>query len=415
MKIVIGNYPSATDSRNLILNTEVNHYQTGSQLSPLFAFITSIEGLETPPYRNGTGDWSGADGGYLSSQLFSARTITISGSYIDRNANCDYSSETSGQFDHLARLYIRSRLPIRTKQYMRIFMDNGMTFHTEGYCVDLKMEYNYFGHGDYQISFYCPDPAIYRGGADGTLGSEWNVATLAKTHPVGYANPARVDNTHGIIWTAGGRTTAVVYTGDQPYAPQFVITPEENTHITNPQFYSVNQNKTFGLGYPESSIAQITVTSVSSGAVTGVSITEGGSYDTDYSARGIAMQEYISTSNTGDGCTLTLTATKNNDNLYEFTSATIVNGGTNYVVGDILTPYIAGASILTISAGRTLTIDMYEHTVMLDGSSRSYYITPGSEWFELEPLSTNNITFSSASSTDYDKALIRWRNGYQGI
>ena len=100
MKIVIGNYPSATDSRNLILNDNVKTSDT----TETFTIVTKVEGLETAPYRNGTGDWSGADGGYISSHLFSARVITISGVYIDHRAGCDDSTATDSQFDHLARL-----------------------------------------------------------------------------------------------------------------------------------------------------------------------------------------------------------------------------------------------------------------------------------------------------------------------
>lgn len=414
MKIVIGNYPKQTDSRNLILNSEVKHYDTGEELSPLFAFITNIEGLETPPYRNGTGDWSGADGGYLSSQLYSARTITISGSYIDKKATCDHSSDTMDQFDHMARLFIRSRLPIRTKQYMRIFLDNGLTFYTEGYCIDLKMDYNYVGHGDYQITFYCPDPALYRGDADGSIGSEWNIATLNKENKVGYENPATMTNQHWIEWSTGGRSTPVAYAGDMPYSPQIIVAPKNGEHITNPQFYSINEKKVFGLGYPETSVAQLTVTSVDANhAVTGVTITEGGAYDSDYSATGILMQNY--TANTGAGCKVTLEATRNENGTFTFTSANIVDGGSDYNIGDVLTPYIAGAAIFSMSGGQTLVIDMLEHTVMLDGSSRSYYITPGSEWFQLDPLQTNSIIFTSASHSDAQTANVRWRNGYQGI
>lgn len=170
----------------------------------------------------------------------------------------------------------------------------------------------------------------------------------------------------------------------------------------------------FGLGYPETSVAQLTVTSVDANhAVTGVTITEGGAYDSDYSATGILMQNY--TANTGAGCKVTLEATRNENGTFTFTSATVVDGGSDYNIGDVLTPYIAGAAIFSMSGGQTLVIDMLEHTVMLDGSSRSYYITPGSEWFQLDPLQTNSIIFTSASHSDAQTANVRWRNGYQGI
>lgn len=65
---------------------------------------------------------------------------------------------------------------------------------------------------------------------------------------------------------------------------------------------------------------------------------------------------------------------------------------------------------------------MAEHTVMVYSGSNSshresysYYISAGSEWFQLDPLTTNNIVFSSANIGDVDVATIQWRNGYAGI
>ena len=440
MKIVIGNYGSATDSRNLILNDEV---KVGNE-KKMFTLVSKIEGIETAPFRNGTGDWSGADGGYISSQLFSARTITISGTYIDRSAGCDYSTQISTPFDHLARLYIRSRLPIRTKQYIRIFLDSGMTFYAEGYCVDVKMDYTYVGYGEYQISIYCPDPALYRGDSDGTLGSEWNSATIRKTNDVGYVSSVKTNDTvsfppdgveyahmeysatlpdhnRGIVWGTGGRSTPVVYSGDFPYYPQFIVEPGDGEHITNPMFYSVNEDKFFGLGYPESDVAKFVVTSVdAAGGITGVDIVDGGSYETNFSANGIDTKALSYVTNIGRveygiGATLNLTAVENEEGMWVFTSVAVKSRGANYVVGDVITPQIAGATILQLSHGQSCVIDMAEHTAMVNGESVAYYITPGSEWFQLSPLSTNNLIFSSADDTDGRTAKIRWRNGYLGI
>lgn len=386
MKIVIGNYPDPEDNRNLILNSEVKDYSTGSQISPLMALISSVSGLETPPYRNGTGDWSGADGGYLGTQLYGAREIVISGAYIDKMANCDYSSTSKDQFSHVARMYIRSRLPIRVKQIIRIFLDNGMTFFTEGYCTDLKMEYTYVGYGDYQITMFCPDPALYRGAKNGGLNSEWNVATLFKAQDVGYKSSwkeggekkyammyqdtegvqsfvpnhhyttsdaivygaisgerhlyvpktdftsgeafdesdwneqTELGTNHGYVWTTGGRSTAIQYTGDFPYYPQLIVELKTGEHCVNPSFYSVNEDKTFSLGYPETKVATFRVVDIDNddkehgrGAITEIEIVEGGSYDADYSGRKIQMQNYSSErehGNTGYGCFLNLVAEK---------------------------------------------------------------------------------------------------------
>lgn len=425
MKIVIGNYPSATDSRNLILNESVKT----STSTEMFAIISKVEGLETAPFRNGTGDWSGADGGYLSSHLFSARTIMISGTYIDRMAGCDFSTTNVDQFDHLARLYIRSRLPIRQKLKIRIFMDSGMTFYTEGYCVDIKMELTYIGYGDYQISMYCPDPALYRGDSDGTLGSEWNINTLRKHNDVGFVSSemtpsgvqhAYMEEDNGIVWKTGGRSTPIVYAGDFPYYPQFIVSSPDK-YITNPAFYSLTENKFFGLGYPDSEVAKYEVTGVgNNGEIISFRALETGNYESDFTSNDVVMRMYKSAQvvgriEFGAGATFNLTASKNEDGNWYFATASVSAPGTSYVVGDIITPYIAGASILQVAPGQTLTIDMAEHTAMLDDRSVAYYITPGSEWFQLNPMATNNILFESSDDDDADAAKIRWRNGYLGI
>lgn len=432
MKIVIGNYPDATDSRNLILNEDV---QT-SEGTTTFALISKVEGLETAPYRNGTGDWSGADGGYISSQLFSARTITISGVYIDRKAGCDFATAGIDQFEKLARLYIRSRLPIRTKQYIRIFTDSGMTFYTEGYCVDIKMDLTYIGSGEYQITMYCPDPALYRGDADGTLGSEWNAVTLRKQNDVGYVSSEMTSegdhyaymeysatlpgNNKGIVWGTGGRSTPVGYTGDYPYYPQFTVSPVESI-ITNPAFYSIEEDKYFGLGYPDGSAAKFRVAAVGpNGEIASLELQEGGLYDVDYSGNSILLKAYsyvqtVGRTEYGTGATASLLATSNERAEWSFTSATIKNPGMNYVVGDILTPQIDGATILQVYPGQKLVVDMAEHTAMLDGESVAYYVTPGSEWFQLRALSSNNVIFYSPDDVENDAVKIRWRNGYLGI
>lgn len=430
MKIVIGNHQLATDYRNLILNDTVHV----NQENRMFTTISSIEGLETAPFRNGTGDWSGIDGGYMSSQLFSARTITISGAYIDRQAGCDFSDSSSTPFHHLARIYIRSRLPIRTKQYIRIFLDSGITFYTEGYCVDVKMTMDYIGYGEYQITMYCPDPALYRGDPDGTLGSEWQTATLRKFFNTGYesskmtadgvkyATMENIDgNNHGIVWHAGGRSTPVMYTGDYPYYPQFIIAPTGEERVTNPSFYSLTTGKFFGIGYPDSDVAKFQVAAVDSrGSIMRVEILNPGAYDTDYSAKGILLKSYKyfndgTRKEFGAGCYLDLTASKNKDGMWEFVTAKISDPGENYQVGDIICPQILGATVMQIYPGQTLIIDMMERTATLNGDSVTYYITPGSEWFTLKELTNNNLVFASSGENDAEQAKVRWRNGFLGI
>lgn len=430
MKIIIGNYSNIEDGRNLILNDTV----TIDGHTQLLTLISNVEGLETAPYRNGTGDWSGADGGYISSQLFSARTITISGAYIDKEARCDYTSNLGDPFDRLARLHIRSRLPIRTKQYIRIFLDSGLTFITEGYCIDIKMDYNYVGYGEYQIVMYCPDPALYSCASDGALGSEWAVTTVRKENKTGYISSEQTSDgtkyasmtnddgeNHGIVWRQGGRSTPIMYDADYPYSPQFIIEPGDGEHITNPRFYSLTEDKFFGLGYPSADVAKFTVTMVDiNGGILGLSETTGGQYENNMSTNGVLCKAYSyvndgTRTEFGTGAILSLNMSADSNEMWSVASFAIKDGGQNYQVGDVITPQLDGATILQLAHGDKVVIDMAEHTALLNGKSISYYITPGSEWLQLQPYVANNFLFESADEADADYAQVRWRRGYLGI
>ena len=183
----------------------------------------------------------------------------------------------------------------------------------------------------------------------------------------------------------------------------------------------MTEQKFFGLGYPNGKVAQYEVTGVgSNGEIATFNVVNAGNYDADYSANNVVMRIYKAAevpgrSEYGAGATFNLTASQGQTGEWSFISATVKELGTNYEVGDILTPYIPGASLLQIAPTQTLTVDMAEHTAMLDGESVAYYIMPGSEWFQLDALSANNVIFESADETDADSAKIRWRNGYLGI
>lgn len=406
MKIVIGNYSSPTDSRNLILNDAIYHYSTGRQLSDNFAIVTKIQGLETPPYRNGTGDWSGADGGYLSSQFYSARTITISGAYLEHEAICDVSEEAASEYDRIARLYIRSRLPIREKQQIRIFLDSGLTYTTEGYCTDLKMDYDRRTDGEYQITMYCPDPMLYLSAVDGSQGSEWYEATLYKEKSVGYVNPYELP----VAWGTGGRSTSVNYTGDYAYYPQIII----QGPVKNPILMSTDTDQVFSLGASAENPTIVQILDVDeNGAITNSRIYTAGAYPTNQS--GVNLGLLADAASEGYGATANVTMEQNQDGDWYATTVSIVSPGQGYTVGEFLTLRAPDYIPLELSAGQKLTIDMAERTVLVDGVSRSYYINPGSEWINLVPQQINHIVFTSERDEDTKTAVIRWRLAHQGI
>lgn len=406
MKIVIGNYPKPDDSRNLILNDAIYHYRTGQKLSDHFAIVTKVTGLETPPYRNGTGDWSGADGGYLSSQFYGARVITISGAYLEHEALCDVSADVASEYDRVARLYIRSRLPIRERQQIRFFFNNGLTYTTDGYCTDLKMDYDRVNDGEYQITMYCPDPMLYLAASDGSQGTEWFEATLYKAKSVGYVNPYELP----VAWGTGGRSSAIDYTGDYAYYPQIIV----NGPVTNPAFYSTDTEQLFSLGASAENPTTIEVTSVGDGgAITGFTITNAGAYPTNQAGANLGLETEFGSEGYGATVSVSMSQTQTGD--WYATNVALATPGQGYVVGETLTLRAPDCIPLIVSAGQTLVIDMAERTVLVDGVSRSYFINPGSEWISLVPQQINHIVFTSAESTDVQQATIRWRLAHQGV
>jgi hypothetical protein len=109
-------------------------------------------------------------------------------------------------------------------------------------------------------------------------------------------------------------------------------------------------------------------------------------------------------------------------------SATINNAGTiptypKLILKGLLTnPYILNSTLgeafqlnRTIAVGETVTIDMAEKTVLLNGTSSLLSAkTTDSRWWSLEP-GTNLIAFSSGSASDDGTLEITWHDAYLGL
>ena len=88
-----------------------------------------IVGLEKAPIRISYGNYSGRDGGYVSSQFYSPREIIINGFYIGKT--CDHAQQL--RRDLTNALKIRETIPI----YITGF--NGDQYLVEAYISDFKM------------------------------------------------------------------------------------------------------------------------------------------------------------------------------------------------------------------------------------------------------------------------------------
>lgn len=260
-----------------------------------------LSGLDMPPIRMGQGDFSGRDGGYVSSQFYSARTIVVNGFY--RGANCDEADTLRKNL--IAALPIRQSIPV----YITSF--SGRNVFTQTYVRDVKMDYTEGGiFGQYQITLVAPDPLLYEIGDGSDPNSGYINVPVYKLIGGGYVTqydmPAQ--------WTPGTQPTVATNSGDVVIYPQVRIVGP----VTNPIITNLTSNK----------FVRINVT--------------------------------------------------------------------------------------TTGATDELIIDMKTRTVTLNGGNILSYRTLDSKWWGLE-LGTNNLQFTSGSSSDVNFATVRYRNGYKGI
>lgn len=112
--------------------------------------LSSIAGLETPAIRNGEGVYSGADGGFMISQYYGARTIVLKGFFF---GNCATQTET-------LRQNLLTKLPLRYNFGLTIEDFNKNYWYISGYVIDIKCEITSSQAGEYQLTILCPDPLL---------------------------------------------------------------------------------------------------------------------------------------------------------------------------------------------------------------------------------------------------------------
>lgn len=200
--------------------------------------ITEVSGMEIPPIRNNSGDWSGRDGGYMSSQLYSGRTITISGFYWDDSASCSIFKK--GDYGRSVREKLVNSLTIRKLYPIFIGFVNGKNLYTEGYLTDFKMDYSNYKTGSYQVTFYCPDYALAIADVYGDASSIWRNAELLKESPGGHLVPEDLP----VYFGPGSHASVVNYNGLIPGYPTVTI----KGPATNPTIYNQNTGQQFMMG-----------------------------------------------------------------------------------------------------------------------------------------------------------------------
>lgn len=195
-----------------------------------FHLDSPITGLDKPPIRMGAGDWSGRDGGYVSSQFYSSRVIVLNGFY--RADTCEEADDI--------RLTLSEYMPIRTSLPMFIETFSGKLYFAQTYLKDFKMDIIGAKHGKYQITLVAPDPLLYDAGDGTDPDSGWQELDVYKLIGGGYITEYDMP----VQWTPGTTPTIAVNNGDIIIYPQFKITgavqnPRITNHSTN-KFVQIN-------------------------------------------------------------------------------------------------------------------------------------------------------------------------------
>lgn len=184
-----------------------------------------ITGLEKAPIRMGSGEWSGRDGGYVSTQFYGSRTIVLNGFY--KGNTCEEADQL--RYDLIEGLPIRQSLPL----FITTF--SGKQLFTQTYLKDFKMDITSDKFGIYQITLVAPDPLLYDAGDGVDPDSGWQTLDVYKLIGGGYITEYDMP----VQWTPGTTPTVAVNAGDVIIYPQFKIVGE----VQNPRITSLTTNK----------------------------------------------------------------------------------------------------------------------------------------------------------------------------
>lgn len=184
--------------------------------------VQTIEGLEAPEIRTGSGVYAGADGGFVVSQLYGLRTIIIKGFFL---GNCAEQTNTLRQ-ELIRKLYMRYYSALTIEDFAE------QCWITNGYVSDIKCSITSPYVGEYQLTVLCPDPLLYP--CDSFLSSE----------------PVKKQ----VGLTVNGETS-ILYEGDSDVFPIIKLTGE----FTNP-IVSLGDSS-FGLNLTTDSSSEIVIDS----------------------------------------------------------------------------------------------------------------------------------------------------------
>lgn len=186
-----------------------------------YKLVSPISGLSAPAIRTADGVYAGVDGGYVSSQLYGFRTITLTGFY--KGTNCEETDDL--------RLGLMNKLHIRQNYPIMITTFSGRNYYTEGFIADVKSDITMPIAGEFQITLICPDPIIYDGGDGASPQSSLLQQLFYKEKPGGFTIPSDMP----VQWTPGQVATSIMNMGSVKVYPLIIL---KGTY-TNPKVRNI--------------------------------------------------------------------------------------------------------------------------------------------------------------------------------
>lgn len=190
-----------------------------------FKILTPISGLDTPPERNSTGDYSGADGGFQGAQYYSLRDVTLTGIILSPDITSHY----------IDRQLFLNAFPINVDLNITFIMPNGQSLYMLARRKNLTCEQDGPSMSNFKIDLLSGDPLLY----DVTGGSAINVSVPIKSGG-GFILPVITP----IVSGAGSGPTSINNTGVAEILPLITITNSANTpvitNLTTGEFIKIN-------------------------------------------------------------------------------------------------------------------------------------------------------------------------------
>lgn len=178
-----------------------------------------LRGLAIPPIRTASGNYSGRDGGWVSSQFYAVREIVLNGTVNGRS--CPDAAEKLCRLQGAVR--IRQGLPLY------VTTGEGTTYFTQVYLAGFNMDIDNERIHTFQMTLIAPDPNFYIVDPDDPE-QGWNTVEFEEVVGGGYITPYVLP----VEWQPSSQPTIINNPTDQLILPQIILQGKfTNPRVTN--------------------------------------------------------------------------------------------------------------------------------------------------------------------------------------